>query len=271
MNLQSDYTRLPIVPPTPTELIFEAETGRNQDQVDDIENITIQIFAGLHSLADRIKRSEIVDATKPSNVKLLESYVASTHSRRFNPLRKETNFYEQEDTEQKIRTKHVVSNILFTLGSIFFGLEFFDSHQDSRTNDEMKQKTTIDKTVWTSFLKNHYKDELNVTMNQAFTKADELLKNRQVYAKKAYYYRLTLYATLTLSLVGKVMKQKVFTILGLAASLITLIFMLILYGTNSLKQARLGADLKKLVEIAEKNAARYRLLCSNREAVTNAN
>lgn len=244
----------------------EAVSDEDFDQrtLDEIDRVTDQIFIHLHSFADRLKRSEIeaAIAAKNSSTTKKSPFLGykSNNSHRLRPFRRETNFYEQEDPEQAVRSKHVVWKILTTLGKIFFGYEFIESHQDDSTPDQMIKALKIDSVIWYQELKKHYTHNFKCKVNQAFHQAGELLKNRRAYAKEAYYQRIALYALLVFSLIAKLSNHRVFTILGLGTSSITLIYMLIRYGTTSLSRAQLSSDLKWTVEIAEKEALNNRLL-----------
>ena len=234
----------------------------DQRTMDDIELVRYQIFIHLHSFADRLKRSEIQAAIKNSSTSKQSPFLGykSSNSHRLRPFRRETNFYEQEDSEQAVRSKHVVWKILTTLGNIFFGYEFIESHQDDSTPDQMISALKVDAVTWYQGLNKYYTPYFNSKVNQAFHQADELLKNRQAYAKEAYYQRIALYALLVFSLIAKLSNHRVFTILGLGMSSVTLIFMLIRYGTISFSLAQLSSDLKWTVEIAEKEALNNLLL-----------
>jgi hypothetical protein len=231
-------------------------------KVDDIENITVQMIIHLHKIADRENRSEIEEAIDTTNS--FQNSPLITHksngSHRFRPFRKETNFNELEDTGQILSFKHLARNTIAILGNIFFGLEFFESHQDKRTTEKMIQDLKDHEITWNQGLSKHYSDYFNYKlMGHAFAQADELLKNRQNSAKESYYQRITLYALLILSGVGKLTNKSAFAIIGLAASSITLIFMLVHYGTNSFKLSQQSAELKRSLEIAEKEAGVNRL------------
>jgi hypothetical protein len=232
-------------------------------KVDDIENITVQIFAHLHSLADRVIRSEIEEALAPPTRSVQSSPVIlhkSSGSQRFRPFRKETNFNEREDNGQTLRIKDVAWNTIAIVQNIFFGVEFFESHKDNRTTEKMMEDLKTDSITWNQGLRKHYSDFFNSKfMMRAFIQADELLKNRQNVAKESYKQRVTLYVLLILSVIGKLKNKSAFTIVGLAASSITLIFMLVHYGMNSFKLSQRSAELKRTLETAENEARSNRL------------
>lgn len=232
-------------------------------EVDDIENITLQIFTRLHSLADRNKRSEIQAALAPTDEgpeieddPFLEKTDDFHHN--FRPFRRETNFYAQEERERAVDTKNVARNIFSVMAKIFLGYEFLTPEQDLRTPDEMKADLNADLRTWYGGLKKHYYEYFNSKMTYAFRQADELLTHRQAYAREAYYHRLTFYATLIISAVGKLTNHRAVAIVGLAASVITLIYMLVHYGKNSYELDKKALQLKLLVELAEKEASANR-------------
>lgn len=231
--------------------------------VDEVETVTMQILLHLQQFADRKNRSEIEAAIVPSasNPRIKKDFhvpqrTMSTHSIR--AFRKDTNFYGHEELEQPIHTAHVAYNILSTLGNIFLGYEFSDSQQDSRSPEKMILALEDDKIAWNG-LQYHYKQQFRNRMEGAFKQARALLEARQAAIKEARYQRLTLYASLILSFVGKLISQKGLTIVGLITSSITLLFMLTQYGATSVKLARLSSLLERSVGQAEAEAGDHRL------------
>lgn len=230
--------------------------------VDEVETVTMQILLHLQQFADRKNHSEIEAAIAPaSNPRIKKDFqvhqrTISSHSVR--AFRKDTNFYGHEDLEQPIHTAHVAHNIFSTLGNIFLGYEFSNSQQDSRSPEKMMLALDDDRAAWDRF-QNYYKLPFRRRMIETFSQARDLLKARQIATKEARYQRLTLYASLIMSFVGKLISQKGVTILGLIASSITLLFMLTQYGATSVKLARLSSLLERSVGQAEGEAGIYRL------------
>lgn len=252
--------------------------GIKKDKIDQVENITLQILAHLSSIADRQDRSEIEAAISPVKIEaplspplynppldrdldLLDQKANLPIFYQFqDPFRKETNFNEQEDPEVIINTTNVAYNILSTLGDIFLGYDFFNSGKNTKTDAEMEVQLRDDRTYWFKVLNKNYESHFRIKVADALDRAGFLLKDRQDFAKEAYYHRLTLYATLILSLLGKLLNQKALTIFGLATSSITLIFMLTHYKTKTITLKGDSNKLKNLVATAESLAYRNRKL-----------
>ncbi len=262
-----DYGRFYEDALTDDELVdfFGSPVSKKSVKVDDIENITVQILSHLQSIADRRNRSDIEAAVAPVNIKQdpfsakRDSLLQKSTTSRFRPFRKDTNFYDQEDPDQVIHTRNVAQNILSALGKVLFGYEFSDSQQDGRSDEQMEQVLRDDRSFWNGGLKLSYTTALQGRMNTAFDQAEELLKFRQIFTNEVYYYRLTLYATVIVSVVGKLLSQRVMTMLGISAASITLIFMFTQYETNSIRLKRLASDLQRSVEAAESEACRNRV------------
>lgn len=244
-------------------------------EADDIENLTVQIFARLAILTDEQKRSDIEAAVSTVETSTLSQGSTSDSTKsvltpdifnsqmfgaslKLRPFRKDTNFFD-EDPTVSLQTHQVANNIFSTLGKILFGYEAFDSSRDNRSINKMKEDLRDDHLTWNTGLSQHYQRTFNLKMDFTFNQAEKILKVKQKIYQSAYYQRITLYAFLILSSVGKLISQRLVTVLGLVASSITLIFMLTKYGTNSMQLAQLTSDLKRSLESVEKEACKYRI------------
>lgn len=262
----------------------DSPKNSRKQKPDSIENITVQIFTHICSLVDRDNRQDIEDAIadpndpfSPSSGKkfkanakqlspLLEEKIEEdspfnnrfNHSHRFRPFQRDSNFSDS-DIVHPIHTQNVIRNILSALASLFLGVKLFETHKDQKSLEEMKKTLKNDYFFWSKLLKDHYTTTFQAKMHLIFQHAQELLNNRENDEKIAYYQRLTFYATLIISTVGKLLGQKVVTIVGLVASSITFLFMLTHYGSTSFKQAQQEANLKTAVDNIYHETASHRL------------
>lgn len=249
-----------------------------------IENTTLQIFTHLCSFADRIKRTDIEAAVKTDNASAPSQLKNTTHnfhvffqdmegpvseknlhspklktsySQKINPYQNDNNFYENEDEGVK-GSQSIVRIILSIFTNLFFGWELVDPKRDKRTNKDWKKVLSKDESMW-NCIKINYQDNLHGGMEKVFNKAQKLMGDRIKSEKNVYYHRVTLYAMLIISGVGRLIKNNPVTIFGLVASSITLISMIAQYGMNSFKLTEQGMDLKTSVENIYIETAKNRL------------
>ena len=223
-------------------------------RVDQVENVTLQIFLNLGAVADRMVRVEIEEFVEEAYEKDPEIPKVP----RFHPFRRENHFFDK-NFEEPPHFKSVIRNIFSALGTIFLGYEFAHSRQDPRTPDEMVYDLREDRSVWDVWLSKHYTADFHAKMLHVFRLAGELLKDRKANSRKAAYQRLIFVATTILAIVAEVLGKRGYALIGGASSLITLIFMGIHYGATSFRETNQGNELKRLLEIAVNEAARNRL------------
>ncbi len=223
-------------------------------RVDQVENVTLQIFLNLHAVADRLVRVEVEEFVEEAYEK--DPEVPKAH--RFHPFRRENHFFEK-NFEEPPPIKNVIRNIFSALGSIFLGFEFAHSRQDPRDPDQMIRDLREDRSAWDVWLSRHYTQDFHLKMQNAFRKAGLLLKDRQDRARKAAYHRLFLVVTAILAIVAEILGKRGYALLGAGASAVTLLFMAVQYGATTFRETHQGNELKRLLEIAVNEAARNRL------------
>lgn len=222
-----------------------------KNDMDKIENITVQIFAHLYSITDQDQREEfkiVPDASSPSLSPPLENS-KFTRSNSLNPSARDTNFYEESSLNQPLHIPNVVSDILSSVAYLFFGWDPLNQ-KNKQTPKEMKDNLYKDRIFWDDLGK-HYSVYFQGKMQKVFNKAEKLLENRIKSQQWAFIQRLTLYATLIIAAIGKLSGQNAVLILGLSASAVTFLSMITHYGADSFKQAQQGADLRQSIALAD--------------------
>lgn len=247
-----------------TDEDFQKKYVMPQKVVDKVEKGTIGILANLLTLADGTDRQSIVDATVSSaGVKLddlQDEPEDDFYHHRYNPFRRDTNFDDQDHMERPANTLKAVKNLISALAAILFGIELSKKeHIDQRSLMEMEDNFKTDKTIWELELSKKYKPYFDRNMNEAFIKADSLIKERKRYAIIAYYQRITLFAGTMVAAAGLLTGKKIITYAGMSASLITFIYMIAMYGSSSFKQANLASEIQTSAELLEKMGSAYRL------------
>lgn len=240
---------------------------------DFIENLTLQIFSHLCSLADRVKRADIAFVGKldeksfasrlknknyshpslfqekdrtNSEKNLNTPKLKTTYSQKIGSFQNENGFYENEEEEVK-SSRSTVYNILSIATTLFLGWELYDPKKDQRPIKICADEIEKDEVTWKLF-KNNYSDFFQVRMDNIFTQAKDLIEFRKRNEKIDLFLRITLYATLIISGVGKLVKNNTVAIAGLAASSLTLMIMIGNYALNSFKQSEYGTSLKSSAE-----------------------
>jgi hypothetical protein len=244
------------------ELIARAPPSIKRPEADRIENITVQIFAHLYSIADQVQRTEVENAVasnisySPSSPQL-ENF-KFTHAEILHPSARETNFFEENNLEQPLSIQNIVSDILSSASYLFCGWNLFNHHMNNPTPQEMKSTLYKDNKFWKEGLKRHYSKPFAAEMKKVFRIADKLLQSRIEDEKWAFIQRLTLYATLIIAAIGKLSGHKAVLIFGLSAVALTLLFMITHYGTASFKQDQQGADLRQSINRVYSTAVQHR-------------
>lgn len=255
--------------------LAEASPLMKKREPDQIENITVQVFTHLCAFTDRDQRKEVEAAVlevnedskenskssiskfkakysfskikeafhqardKINELPYFQSQFKSNYSHQFRPFQ-DDDLFEEELREEGIPTRNIIRSSLSVLAYLFLGWERFDAKED----DENQKKIEKDHKVWQERLKPHYSDVFQGEMDLIFAQAEGVSKNRQEQARSVYLQRLTFYAMLIISAIGKLISHRTVMILGLTAASITSIVMIALYGVNSFKQGQLEANLK---------------------------
>lgn len=223
---------------------------------DDIENITVQIFAHLYELANWSKCKEgedweaILAGCSPSPKKF-----SSSKSSRF--LQAESNFSDDSYLDYPIHADNSISNLLNAISEIFFGMRF-DKEKTQKTPIEIEVVLKKDRVTWKT-LRLNYTPYFRLKMKQVFQNARELLKERIKDNKIALYCRIAFYAGLIISVVGTLTSKKFVALIGISASLITSGYMIVRYAIASLRQAQHESNLKLSIDSIYYEAAKHRL------------
>ncbi len=232
------------------DLISPLMKGQNGDR---IEKITNQFIESLYAVANQDQQTEGEIATGPyhspgspklESLKFTQSIASRSYSR-------DTNFYEESHLEQPLRIQHVVSDILSTAAYLFLGWDPLNGQKDDKTIKEIKANLYKNRVFWQKELKNYYSSYFQDKMELAFYKAEQLIQSQMEAQKWAFIQRLTLYATLIIAAVGKLQGNRMMLMFGLSASVVTILFMIIHYGSTSFKHAQQGADLRQSLTLAE--------------------
>jgi hypothetical protein len=243
-------------------------------QADGIENATLSIFIHLCSLADGKERKSIEAAIAPiddvinslklsdddaiNSPKLSENPKLNLSQRRrhFPYPYKDTNF-DYNDFEDSIHTGNVIHNLFTRFAEIFLGWRFIRSGEETKSIEQLRKRLSNDHTFWEKNLKKFYTESFQISMNEIFKKAEKVLEDRSHHERRAFLQRVTFYASLIISIVGKLLKQPTFTRLGIAAASITLIFMVT--NPRYFEQTAKETDLKNAIDLACKQGRSHRL------------
>lgn len=240
---------------------FYSTPGGDELPIDPVEKISTEILSHLHSVADRLDRSEIekVNSTKEEEGSSIEILAKKSGSfNRFRPLQEETNFCETESGSKTVTVGKGGYNFDFIFSifkNLLLGGETFDNEKDKRSAKEMIQVVKKDETAWSDLLQKHYIVEFQTKMKKGLKCALSLLKDRQGYARWSFYERVVFYSSLALTIFAKVTSRKILANGSLKAATVTFIFMCVHYGMTSFMQSRKILELKSLTEELEKEAA----------------
>lgn len=239
-------------------------------EVDDVENMTLQVITHLYSVVDRKKRTDIEQALTKNHHSEDESLFSPStkfsYSQQFRPFERDTNFNDEMDN-RPIHVQSTVQGIFSTLAKIFWGeavniqeieqshfysvykiflgQKFIDEQKELMSFNEIDKTYLDDKNVWNTYLQPHYPSMMfQKKMERAFFQAQELIKKRKADEIAAQSQRSFFYMALGFSVIGNILGQRVISILGVGVSVITFLFMLRHYGTNTFMQYQQAADLK---------------------------
>lgn len=227
---------------------------------DDIEKVTLQLFAHLYELANQTKSEEgedwdaILKGHSPSPKKH-----SLSQSTRF--LQYESNFSDDSYIDYIPQPENSLSNLLNAVSEIFLGTRF-DYEEKQKTAFEMDDTLKKDQITWKN-LRVHYSDYFQTKMSHVFCLARNLLKERIEGDETALYYRIAFYAGAVISIVGMVLNQKFAFISGLSISLIASSYMIVRYATTSLNRMQQESDLKLSIDNIYYEAAKHRLNLNN--------
>lgn len=229
-------------------------------ELDDIEGITLQIFTALYSIADRKERKDIEDVIayptpyEPESISETHE-TKSSRSHQFRPFQKDSNFYS-DDFDPSLHSPNLMQRIVSILADLFLGIELAEQkHQTQEEMDDMLKKNYM---IWQYSLKEHYTTYFQDKIQAAFREAEELVARRGFDEKIAYLQRITFYATLIITMIGKLVDHRRLAMFGTIASSITFLFMIVHYGTTSFREAQEAVSLKCNVDLIYYEASEYR-------------
>lgn len=242
----------------------------NNPPPDDVEDITIQIFAHLLTLSDGIKRDEIekaillpgkeISSFSLKRLQSLQSQYLKKQSLNFPPYQTGTNFYEKEGDSSEGSTPLVgAKNIYAIVTDLFLGRRIYSLQEDRRSALELSASLKLDMNTWNAKIREYYKDPFQDEMKNIFNKAKERINIKKNFEKTIYCNRITFFSTLGLSIFAKITSFKKIFVVGFVAFSVNLIFMVIYYGKSSFKLSEQGASLKASVNKSYEKALLARL------------
>lgn len=250
--------------------VYETNCGQNNEEnstyfypvckkeviVDEAEDLTIQLLAHFHSLADYIPRDDIEAATARAGDADVEETQnrrrQTSQSRLYRPFSRETETNFEQGISESSRLRNTTYKIFSILKNIFLG-----ESQEDRIISE--QRLGEDRLMWDKRIKRHYDPYFKSQVELVFTQATELLGTRQRYSKETLYHRVALSALLAISLFGHLKSRNSLTIFGLASSSLVATSLIVRYGVFCFDQAKRVNLLKLAIEKLEKEAAKHRI------------
>lgn len=250
----------------PDEAFAEAELqAKNSPSLkkrspDDVENITLGIFANLCEVVDGKERREVKSAVTPlssdSPTPLKKHH---SHSSRF--LQDSESNFSSDDFGSPINSQTVIQNIFHGIAEIFFGWDVFTIHPHAKTTEEMGDMVRKDKITWKTLCKQgHYSDYFQAQMQSIFKDADELLAERTKEEQATNSQRISFYAGFIIAAVGKLLGHTYLAAAGFATASIIFVFMASQYISSSFSQRPRELKLAATIAAAYHDAAKHRNL-----------
>lgn len=223
---------------------------------DPIENVTLQIFAHLHEIADRKVREEIEKVVDPIANEPL-SPKKQSHSYSSHYYLSDSNFLDQ-DFGFPVHTPNVIQNMIDSFTELFLGWRASDD-KNQKSIHKLKEMFEDDQNSW-NYIKDDYSKEYRSKMDNIFKTAGKLITERMQDANRAYVYRVSFYAGLIITAVGYCLSRTLTTATGLACSLSAFGFMIKHYVDFSFRQMQHESELKTAVESIYYEAGKHRLI-----------
>lgn len=205
------------------------------------EYILKQIFDYLRTLPDQMNlyKSEPVPAAQEKSEKNVVKYKFRHHQQIETPFKDQWQFKQSENSNK------LFERFFTIMKAIFIG---------EKNKSDISTRLNACSYGWRDACSQYYTKNYHKKVHDAFLRASLLFKEKESYSKLSYYQRISLYASLIISTVGKLLNSSAMTFCGLASASLIFLSMIAHYAISQFKLDQESSLLKQSVEIAEKGS-----------------
>lgn len=221
-----------------------------------IENQTVSMIDRLEGLIQERLPHDIQKKYSTPKLDLKQEF---QYERTINPLRRDTNFNEQDFSKSPSYPLSSLKTVISALAELIFGFAYFPQNK----SESKLILLNADHIEWKGKLNNFYTSEVQNKVNEAFTAGFKLLNERISYEKNLNLQRLILFSTAIFASITIISgrRENLFPLISLGfismtAGTVCFFYMVKNYVTNKLRQTDFESDMRLAVENLRKDFPR---------------